>query len=473
MSMRRTPSASIAGTITREPTSGDGEPASTTTTVAPWRTIVHRPLPSANRVASRHPECPATEAWRPAHGAAITADSRHIHPRSRIRLDGAAHAAEAARMHATASHRGMGDPLPMAGTAREADSAVHASIRAPAAATAPAQDPAAGLACDATIDTTPATVVIAAGIIVTTLSGAAIGDSEPPCAIAIGVVTDHATTAAHPAVHAQPPTIVAASCAADNGTKKTEQHERTRSVHRLVMGGAIVRSASTAPWLSWNPAPRMHPMSIAIATSAAAPSTPTPRTRPPRRPATAPSAAPNPARSTLVSGSVTARKPTATATAMQDRHVDRRPTAREAATAAATRTATLKPLIASTWLIPAARKSAAWRPRPGRRVPTVIAATSARSPSVAHPGIESPSPRCNAPRVRTNHAPGQDAPTSATRCAEGTSMTTVGSRALQPGFSRGSWSPSHPRTRTQVPRPGSGANPATRTTVRASAWTPG
>ena len=100
-------------------------------------------------------------------------------------------------------------------------------------------------------------------------------------------------------------------------------------------------------------------MSTTIATAAEAPSTPSPRARPPRIPATAPSAAPTPARSTLAPGSTTARNATATAMAVDAWILGRAPSDRATATAAATRTATLKPLIASTWLMPASRKSSA------------------------------------------------------------------------------------------------------------------
>lgn len=209
----------------------------------------------------------------------------------------------------------------------------------------------------------------------------------------------------------------------------------------------------------------MQPTSIDIATIAVAPSTPSPRDRPPRSAATAASAAPKPARSTLVSGSVIARKPAATPSATQERPEDRSPAARAAIAAAATSTATLKPLIASTWLMPASRKSRACGARPGRRVPTVMAATNARSPSVAHPGMDRASAACTAARSATMRSPGHPSSHGRTSVADGTSTVTVGSRARVPGLARATPASAQPRTMTTEPRPGSGARPATRTSA--------
>lgn len=132
-------------------------------------------------------------------------------PTSRIRREGAAHAAAAAARARKAASVPVGMAGEIAPTAHDAPSAVIARSRAPAAAIAPRKDPAAGKACTDTIAATPAMVVIAAAGMVTTPSGAASGGNDPPWAIAIGVPTDHATVAAQVAAASHPPTITMAS----------------------------------------------------------------------------------------------------------------------------------------------------------------------------------------------------------------------------------------------------------------------
>ena len=83
----------------------------------------------------------------------------------------------------------------------------------------------------------------------------------------------------------------------------------------------------------------------------------------------------------------------ATATATPARIRTPAPQHRIAPAQAATSTATLKPLMASTWLIPAARNSAAGRESPGSLIPVVMALTNARLSGVDHSGMA----RANAP----------------------------------------------------------------------------
>ena len=118
-------------------------------------------------------------------------------------------------------------------------------------------------------------------------------------------------------------------------------------------------------------------MSIAIDAIATMPSVPSPRAEPPRTLAPAASPAPRPARSTLVSGSTTARNAIATPMAASACVGAEAPAVRATVATTATSTATLNPLIASTWLMPAARKSEAGRESPGSRTPVVMAETSA------------------------------------------------------------------------------------------------
>ena len=242
-----TPSASSAGTITRDPTSVDDDPASTTTTVDPCRRITHRPSPSASRVTDNRSAGMSSPAQPCNHAAARIAASAHDQPIARARPVGAAHAPATAAMQATAIHPAIGDARANAGNARAAVDAVAASAAAPPAATVPMALPIASLACAATIAATPATVATAATGIVSTLSGAATGEIDPPCAMAMGVPTDHATVAAHAAVHNQQPTITVASCAADSGASSAEQHALALEFQRMATTGASTRSASTTP----------------------------------------------------------------------------------------------------------------------------------------------------------------------------------------------------------------------------------
>jgi hypothetical protein len=78
----------------------------------------------------------------------------------------------------------------------------------------------------------------------------------------------------------------------------------------------------------------------------------------------------------------------ATATANPARTRTPAPQHRIAPAQAATSTATLKPLMASTWLIPAARNSAAGRESPGNLIPVVMALTKARLSGVDQSGID-------------------------------------------------------------------------------------
>ena len=199
---------------------------------------------------------------------------------------------------------------------------------------------------------------------------------------------------------------------------------------------------------------------------AVAPRTPSARARPPRSMVAAAMPAPIPARTTLVSGSVIARNPAATASEMAARATGRRRSIVATMAAAATSTPTLKPLIASTWLIPASRNAAACAESPGSRTPVVIAETSARTPPSAHPGMPSRRARFAAPRTASSHRPGPEGVRSSTSAADGTSSAAVGSLARDPGLSGDARHDIHPRTRTSDPRGGRLAMPATRTGIR-------
>lgn len=198
------------------------------------------------------------------------------------------------------------------------------------------------------------------------------------------------------------------------------------------------------------------------------PRTPRARARPPRSVVAAAMPAPIPARTTLVSGSVIARNATATTSAINARRTGRRRATRASTVAAATSTPTLKPLIASTWLIPASRKDAAWGESPGSRTPVVIADTSARTPSSAHAGMPRRSARFADCLSDSSHRAGPAGVRSSTSEADGTSSTAVGSLARVPGLSGGERHDIQPRTRTSDPREGSRAMPATRTETRPS-----
>lgn len=195
-STRPMPMARIAGATVREPASGaPPEPAPTTTTVSTVRMIVQPPCETCRRTVSLNPGGTGFGS-RGGHAIhAIAAIPAAAHPR-RTHGRGADHAAEtvaraAAHAHASASCTGC-----VAHGTREATAAVSPSASAPAAATAPHAPPIAGHASASTIVPTPATVVSAATGIVRTLNGTASMATDPPCAAAIGVLTDHATVAA-------------------------------------------------------------------------------------------------------------------------------------------------------------------------------------------------------------------------------------------------------------------------------------
>ena len=204
---------------------------------------------------------------------------------------------------------------------------------------------------------------------------------------------------------------------------------------------------------------------MSMVTIATAPSVPSPRALPPRIEATAARPAPRPARSTLVSGSVTARNIAATATATTARRRTPAPPRRIAPAHAATSTATLNPLMARTWLIPAARNSAAGRESPGNLMPVVMALTNARLSGVDHSGIERASAPLAAVRAPANALAATPAGSSTTRFDDVTDSDPGLSRGRMPGLRSGSVGRNHPRTRTTDPRGGSGANPDTRTRI--------
>ncbi len=211
-------------------------------------------------------------------------------------------------------------------------------------------------------------------------------------------------------------------------------------------------------------------------TTATAPIVPRPRPRPPRIPAAAVNPAAQPARHTLVSGSTTTRKAPATAIATTEFSTGPACAARNMAAAAPTRTATLNPLIASTWLMPAARKSDAGRDRPGRRTPVVMARTSARVSSSAHAGMLramawlQPSRRA---AIGACHAGCRSCTRTIREC--GTAIDPPGPRGRSPGLATPRDGRHHPRTVTRVPRAGSWSSPETRTVTRSASpmdWSP-
>ena len=205
-------------------------------------------------------------------------------------------------------------------------------------------------------------------------------------------------------------------------------------------------------------------MSIAIDAIATNPSVPSPRAAPPRTLAAAVSPAPRPARSTLVSGSTIARNAAATPIAASARMVADAPATRPTDATTVTSTATLKPLIASTWLMPAARKSEAGRDRPGRRMPVVIAETRAWSESRAHAGIERAMPSAAADRSQRSAAShGHRSSSGCSRPEDGTSITGSGGPSRAPGFLMVRGVRHQPRTSTRADRPGIGSRPETRT----------
>ena len=131
-------------------------------------------------------------------------------------------------------------------------------------------------------------------------------------------------------------------------------------------------------------------------------------------------------------------------------------------------TATLNPLMASTWLIPAARNSADGRERPGSRTPVVMAATNARLSGDAHSGIALESARWVTPRTRTMNESTIPTFIGATSRALVVEILPAARRARDPGFivvDAGSY---QPRTQTRMPREGSGARPETRTSISQS-----
>ena len=210
-------------------------------------------------------------------------------------------------------------------------------------------------------------------------------------------------------------------------------------------------------------------MSMHMPTTATAPSVPRPRPLPPRQAAAAVSPAAHPARHTLVSGSTTTRKTPATAIATDDCRTGPACAARSTSAAAPTSTATLKPLIASTWLMPAARKSIAGRERPGRRTPVVIARTSARVSSPAHAGMLRAMASLQPTLIATIgacHHGGDPCTRTIREC--GTAMDPPASRGRSPGFAMPRDGRHHPRTVTRVPRVGSGSSPETRTVTRST-----
>ena len=242
----RTPSARNAGTIVRDPTSVPWPPASTSTAVVPQRRIVQCPPPSDSVVHSIESDGRGGSLPIP---ATRTAEATTMIPAAIRRAD-------LRRAHHAAAEIATKDPAAMggnpttgttAGMAPDACRAVSASTPALAAAIEPNTPAAVGHAPPSTIEPTPAIVVTAATGIVTTLSGAASTEIDPPCATAIGVLTIHATSDATVAATIQPTAMVAASCAAVNGRRIIAITVRARSSHRLAAAGTTTSSATTTP----------------------------------------------------------------------------------------------------------------------------------------------------------------------------------------------------------------------------------
>jgi len=173
--------------------------------------------------------------------------------------------------------------------------------------------------------------------------------------------------------------------------------------------------------------------------------------------------APHPARRTLVSGSVSPRKSAATAieTNARPRNPARMP--RAAIDAADTSTATLNPLIASTWLMPAIRKSAAGSSSPCNRTPVVIATASATVGAGVPVGIDSTStPLATDRSDRTTPEPGSASIRVISR-DDSTSSVARLRDGPEPGNGFDSNTFIQPRMRMRAPRPGMASSPATRT----------
>lgn len=242
------PRARSAGTTVREPASwAPPDPAPTSTTVSAVRTIVQPPCATCRRVVS---VAPAGTGFGSAGGRAINTTAAipaTAHPRRTHGRD-TTHAAEmAARANAHAHPWGPGIGCVAHGNP-EANAAVSPSMNAPAAATAPHAPPAAGDASTSAIVPTPAIVVSAATGMVRTLSGTASIATDPPCAAAMGVLTDHATVdATTPETHASA-TMPVASCRDHRGWPGIRASApRMRSCHRRAAPGARRRSAATTP----------------------------------------------------------------------------------------------------------------------------------------------------------------------------------------------------------------------------------
>lgn len=244
-SSRRTWSARRNGTTTRDPTSTCEPPASTSTAVSPARTSVQWPVPTASDSTCR---CAsgggpgARAASTDANATATTLD----HASARTARRAASHAAHVAAIVAIAT-AGWRRDTSGDGTAVATAEATLARNRAHTAATAPHQSPAVGQTPWIPAAATPPTVASAAAGMVITLSGAASGDNEPPCAMAMGVLTVHATIDAHAeAAMAREPMAIA-SWTDVRTVNARSTNASVRADHRSVARGATTRSAATTP----------------------------------------------------------------------------------------------------------------------------------------------------------------------------------------------------------------------------------
>lgn len=246
-STRSIPIARSAGTTTRDPVSGaPPDPAPTTSTVPGARTTRHPPCATCRRVASTASGGNGSRSpgSRAIHATTVTAIAAQA---IRAARRGATHAAAIAASAAAQAHP-AGSWTGCVDHGLAAAAAVSPSAAAPAAATAPHAPPSAGARSPSAIVPTPATVVTAATGMVITLSGTASVATEPPCAAAMGVLTDHATVAATThATHASA-TIPATSCPSHpDRSGRDASSPRIRPCQRRVAPGARRRSAATTP----------------------------------------------------------------------------------------------------------------------------------------------------------------------------------------------------------------------------------
>ncbi len=244
----RMPSDARAGTIVRDPASGfPKEPASSTTTASSDRIAVHDPRPTAIESTTTTPSpIGVREAARwpftiPDAMAAVMAAAHR-----RQRSLGCIHATATQTSIAAATH---GSARPVAevdhGTAAAVD-AVHPSARTQSTDMPPANEPTAPEIAIVPMATTPPIVAIAAGGMVTMLSGAASHAMDPEWCSAIGVLVLQATSAAHDE-----------AMAADTAISRTSGTRLPRRIaamaamaprcHLAVTAGATTSNAITTP----------------------------------------------------------------------------------------------------------------------------------------------------------------------------------------------------------------------------------